>query len=183
MKTLLIGAARSGKSSLAQRWASERSQQVCTVVTGIPSDPEMAARIGAHRRERPAHWRVREEPVHLGGALREEAAAGAGVLLIDCLTLWLSNCLWPAPAVPTASEWQPDEALWAHERAALLTSLAACSAEIIVVSNEVGAGIVPLAAAARRYQDEHGRLNQDVAALCEQVFLVIAGLPLRLKPL
>lgn len=182
MKTLLIGAARSGKSSLAQHWANERSQQACTVVTGIASDAEMAARIGAHRRERPPHWRVREEPVHLGLALRE-AAAGGGVLLIDCLTLWISNCLWPAPAAPSASAWEPDEALWAHERADLLTSLAECSAETILVSNEVGAGIVPLAAAARRYQDEHGRLNQDVAALCDQVFLVVAGLPLRLKPL
>ncbi len=180
MKTLLIGAARSGKSSLAQCWASERSQQVCTVVTGTASDPEMAARICAHRRERPAHWRVREVPVHLGQVLREEAAAG-GVVLIDCLTLWISNCLWPASAALTASEWEVDEALWAHERAELLRSLAACSAEVILVSNEVGAGIVPLAAAARRYQDEHGRLNQDIAALCDQVFLVVAGLPLPLK--
>lgn len=183
MKTLLLGAARSGKSSLAQRWASERSQQVRMVVTGMPTDAEMTARICAHRQERPAHWRVREEPVHLGQALREEAAAGEGVLLIDCLTLWISNCLWPRPAAPSVAEWPVDEALWAQERAQLLTSLAACSAEVILVSNEVGAGIVPLAAAARRYQDEHGRLNQDIAALCDQVFLVVAGLPLSLKPL
>jgi adenosylcobinamide kinase / adenosylcobinamide-phosphate guanylyltransferase len=182
MRTLLIGAARSGKSSLAQRWAGERSQRVCALVTGMASDPEMAARICAHRRERPAHWRVREEPVHLAQALREEAVAGS-VLLIDCLTLWLSNCLWPAPAAQTTAEWAVNEELWAHERADLLTSLAACSAEVILVSNEVGAGIVPLAPAARRYQDEHGRLNQDIAALCDRVFLVVAGLPLSLKSL
>ena len=80
MRTLLIGGARSGKSALAQRWSSERSANVCTLVTGTESDPEMAARIAAHRRDRPSHWRVREEPIHLGRALREEIRFGPGGL-------------------------------------------------------------------------------------------------------
>ena len=91
MRTLLIGGARSGKSALAQRWSTERGSNVCTLVTGTESDPEMAARIAAHRRDRPSHWRVREEPIYLGRALRDES----GLILVDCLTLWISNCLWP----------------------------------------------------------------------------------------
>src|SRR5882762_1573496 len=118
MRTLLIGGARSGKSALALRWSNERSPNVCTLVTGTESDPEMVARIAAHRRERPAHWRVREEPVYLGRALREEADAtthayGSAtpslstanpLVLIDCLTLWISNCLWPPDHAPADAD-------------------------------------------------------------------------------
>src|SRR3984893_12153806 len=118
MRTLLIGGARSGKSALALRWANERSADVCMLVTGTESDPEMAERIAAHRRERPAHWRVREEPVHLGHTLREEgttltqrsASASSSsatitrVLLVDCLTLWISNCLWLPGQVTEGSD-------------------------------------------------------------------------------
>jgi adenosylcobinamide kinase / adenosylcobinamide-phosphate guanylyltransferase len=179
MKTLLIGAARSGKSSLAQRWADERCAQVCTLVSGVAGDAEMTARIAAHRRDRPPHWRVREEPVHLSAAVREESARGEVLLLIDCLTLWISNCLWPAGRDFAADG--ADEPTWRRERAALLAALAACPGEVILVSNEVGAGIVPTSPVARLFQDEQGRLNQDVAASCDEVFVVIAGLPLRLK--
>src|ERR1700712_4350116 len=116
MRTLLIGGARSGKSALAQRWANERSAQVCTLVTGTESDPEMVARIAAHRQERPAHWRVREEPVHLGHALRD---AGSSLILVDCLTLWISNCLWPPGAESV------DQTGWRHERDDFLAALKA----------------------------------------------------------
>jgi adenosylcobinamide kinase/adenosylcobinamide-phosphate guanylyltransferase len=177
MKTLLIGGARSGKTALAQRWATERSNQVCTLVTGTESDPEMIARITAHRRDRPVHWRVREEPVFLGRALREEGAAGE-LLLLDCLTLWIANCLW-TPAPDTSA---PNTARWHHERTDFLNALGASTAEIIIVSNEVGTGIVPDNAAARTFRDEQGWLNQSVAAVCSEVFFVAAGLPLRLKP-
>jgi len=175
MKTLLIGGARSGKSALAQRRVNERSRHVCVIATGTGSDPEMAARIAAHRNERPPHWRVREEPIRLGRALREESAsgnssAGPPVILLDCLTLWVSNCLWP------------DEAVWRRERADFLDALRACAADVVIVTNEVGTGIVPDNAAARSFRDEQGWLNQAVAALCEEVFLVTAGLALRLKP-
>jgi adenosylcobinamide kinase / adenosylcobinamide-phosphate guanylyltransferase len=177
MRTLLIGGARSGKSSLAALWAAERSHNVCCIVTATASDDEMAARINAHRRERPQHWRVREEPLRLGAALREEGRAG-DLLLVDCLTLWTANCLWPPQA---SSHLQADLPGWYTEREAFLSSLHATSNEMIIVSNEVGASLVPENAAARLFRDEQGRLNQLVAAVCDRVFLVTAGLALRLK--
>ena len=175
MSTLLIGAARSGKSSLAQRSSDERSTDVCALVTGTESDAEMAARIAAHRRERPSHWRVREEPIHLGGALRDEKS---GLVLVDCLTLWISNCLWP----PSQEASVPDYSVWRRERTSFLDALAECSLDVIIVTNEVGTGIVPGNAASRIFRDEQGWLNQAVAAACDEVFFVTAGLPLRLKP-
>lgn len=177
MRTLLIGGARSGKSSLGARWAQERSREVCCLVTAIASDEEMGARIAAHRRDRPAHWRVREAPVHLGAALLEEAK-GEGAILIDCLTLWVANCLWP-PGESTAPS--PDFAGWRKERDMFLQALTACKGTVLIVTNEVGAGIVPAAAAARVFRDEHGWLNQAVASICDEVFLITAGLPLSLK--
>jgi adenosylcobinamide kinase/adenosylcobinamide-phosphate guanylyltransferase len=200
MRTLLIGGARSGKSALALRWSNERSSTVCTLVTGIETDPEMAARIAMHRRERPAHWRVREEPVQLGRAVREEGealaarpntpspdarlpgspskAARAPLLLIDCLTLWISNCLWPPAQVIEGNDY----ATWHRERDDFLDALGACSSEVIIVTNEVGTGIVPNNAASRVFRDEQGWLNQAVAAVCDEVFFVTAGLPMCLKP-
>ena len=178
MKTFLIGGARSGKSSLAARWADERSKSVCCVVTATASDDEMEARIEAHRRERPRHWRVREEPLRLSAAVTEESRSGE-LLLIDCLTLWTANCLWPP--MQLSVEPQPDLPGWHTERGAFLESLRNASGEIIIVSNEVGASLVPENAAARLFRDEQGRLNQLVAAACHSVFLVTAGLGLRLK--
>jgi adenosylcobinamide kinase/adenosylcobinamide-phosphate guanylyltransferase len=145
----------------------------------------MIARIDAHRRERPQHWRLREEPRRLSAAVRDESRAG-GLLLIDCLTLWTANCLWPPASAQegtpeAASDFQPDLAGWHAERDAFLTSVLTASSEIIIVSNEVGTGLVPDNAAARLFRDEQGRLNQLVAAACDAVFLVTAGLPLRLK--
>jgi adenosylcobinamide kinase / adenosylcobinamide-phosphate guanylyltransferase len=175
MRTFLLGGARSGKSSLAARWAAERSKSVCCVVTATVTDEEMAARIEAHRRERPEHWRVHEEPRQLSAAVREESRAG-GLLLVDCLTLWTANCLWPPP-----HDSQPDIAGWHAERDAFLTSVLTTPNEIIIVSNEVGTSLVPENAAARLFRDEQGRLNQLVAGVCDAVYLVTAGLPLRLK--
>jgi adenosylcobinamide kinase / adenosylcobinamide-phosphate guanylyltransferase len=213
MRTFLLGGARSGKSSLAARWAAERSNNVCCIVTATASDEEMAARISAHRRERPQHWRVREEPLRLGAALQEEGRTG-DMLLVDCLTLWTANCLWPpakwggdtqatagtrasggartqgaaqassgtqAASQQAPGDLQADLSGWHAERDAFLASLRATSSETIVVSNEVGTSLVPENAAARLFRDEQGRLNQLVAAACDSVFLVTAGLALRLK--
>jgi adenosylcobinamide kinase / adenosylcobinamide-phosphate guanylyltransferase len=175
MKTLLIGGARSGKSALALRRVNERSSNVCVIVTATGSDPEMAARIEAHRRERPSHWRLREEPVQLGRALREEGAPDRSsgrppVILVDCLTLWVSNCLWP------------DGEVWRRERTDFLEALRDCSAEVVIVTNEVGTGIVPDNTAGRTFRDEQGWLNQAAAAQCDEVLFVTAGLAMRLKP-
>jgi len=188
MKTFMIGGARSGKSSLAARWAAERSQKVCCVVTATVADDEMAARIQLHRRERPQHWRVREEPLRLDAALQEEARSG-DLLLVDCLTLWTANCLWPPTLMPTSTsdqtsattDFQPDLLGWHAQRDAFLNALRATQGEIIIVSNEVGTSLVPENAAARLFRDEQGRLNQLVAAACNEAFLVTAGLALRLK--
>ena len=176
MKTLIIGGSRSGKSALAVKWAAERSSSVCVIVTAVAADEEMAARIEAHRRERPAGWVVREAPVRLGAALEQESASGA-VVLVDCLTVWTANCLWQGPP-----DYRCDMPRWRHEREALLEALHRTQAETIVVTNEVGTGVVPDTPAGRRFRDEHGWLNQAVAAVCDEVFLVTAGLPLRLKP-
>jgi adenosylcobinamide kinase / adenosylcobinamide-phosphate guanylyltransferase len=192
LRTLLIGGARSGKSALALRWSNERSSNVCTLVTGTESDPEMIARIAAHRRERPAHWRVLEEPIYLGRALRTEAGSTTQVpasvplssstadtlVLVDCLTLWISNCLWP----PDQATADADFAIWRRERADFLDALNACKSDVIIVTNEVGTGIVPNNATSRVFRDEQGWLNQAVATVCDEVFFVTAGLPLRLKP-
>ncbi len=166
----------------------------------------MAERIAAHRRERPAHWRVRETPLRLAAALREEAAnslvsreatsqstprAGLrkpGLILVDCLTVWTANCLWPqfvteAIENPTAAEREvpPDITGWRRERDEFLDVLREIAANVILVSNEVGTGIVPERPAARVFRDEQGWLNQAVAAICDEAFWVTAGLPLRLK--
>jgi len=194
VKTLLVGGARSGKSTLAVRWAGERRLPVCCIVTAVAADAEMQSRIEAHRRARPPDWRLIEEPVHLERALREASREGA-VVLIDCVTLWISNCLWPNVADPSGARARhlpdevgeagdaggPDEAGWQRERAVFLDALATSSAEVLLVSNEVGAGIVPENAAARRFRDEQGWLNQRLAELCDSVYWIAAGLPLRLK--
>ncbi len=173
MRTLLIGGARCGKSALAQRWSDERSRDVCVLVTGTETDPEMAARIAAHRRARPAHWRVHEEPIHLGPALRR---LGDALVLVDCLTLWISNCLWP----PGGNE-VPDQAAWRAARTDFIDALSARTADTLIVTNEVGTGIVPDSASGRLFRDEQGWLNQAVAAVCDEVYFVTAGLPLCLK--
>ena len=153
----------------------------------------MSARIEAHRRERPAHWRIREEAVRLAPIVadhnaqrRAKGAAGGPLLLIDCLTLWTANCLWSSDRTgeppADAAGWVADSARWRAERDDLLAALRAFRGDVILVSNEVGLGIVPENAAARLFRDEHGWLNQAVAAECDEVYLVAAGLPLRMKP-
>ena len=180
MKTFLIGGARSGKSALATRWAQERSNDVCCIVTARASDPEMSARIRAHQRERPGHWRVREEPVRLGASLQHESQAAA-LLLVDCLTVWTSNCLWPQSLAAHSGSWPTDLDGWRTQREEFLSALSSSTSSLILVSNEVGTSIVPEHVAARVFRDEQGRLNQHVAAICDEVLFVTAGLPLRLK--
>jgi adenosylcobinamide kinase/adenosylcobinamide-phosphate guanylyltransferase len=128
----------------------------------------MSARIAMHRKQRPSSWRVIEEPVRLGATLRAATEAHA-VILIDCLTLWTSNCLWP-------------DNVWAAERESFLEALRDCSGRVIIVSNEVGTGIIPANAASRVFVDEQGWLNQSVAAACDEVYLAVAGIGVRIKP-
>jgi adenosylcobinamide kinase/adenosylcobinamide-phosphate guanylyltransferase len=163
---LVIGGARSGKSSLAERRAAESGLEVAYIATATVGDGEMAQRIAHHRERRPTHWRTVEEPLHLADALQREASAGR-LLLVDCLTLWLSNLLLGPGLEP--------------ERGRFLDTLGALPGRVILVSNEVGWGIVPANELARRFADEQGRLNQAVAAACRGVTLVVAGQALELK--
>lgn len=167
MKELILGGARSGKSALAERLADSSGLDVVYVATATAGDAEMAGRIAHHRKRRPAQWGVVEESRRLAAALQGAAAPGC-CLLVDCLTLWLNNVI-------------ADEALFRRERAALLETLPGLPGRVILVSNEVGMGIVPLGELSRRFCDEAGRLHQDLAQLCDRVTLVVAGLPLVLK--
>ena len=169
MRTLILGGARSGKSALAERLAA-RQADVVYIATAQARDGEMAARVAHHRERRPAQWRTIEEPLALAAALREHARDGRCVL-VDCLTLWLSNLLDEQRAVED----------WPRERDDLLHTLPTLPGEIILVSNEVGLGVVPLGELTRRFVDEAGRLHQHLAAPCERVLFVAAGLPLALK--
>lgn len=175
MKELILGGARSGKSTLALLRAHDSNREVLYLATATAGDAEMQARIERHRAERPAEWQTIECPLRLADALLQWDAAHR-CLVVDCLTLWLSNALWPMQA-----NGAPDEAAWQTERTALLECLPRLHAQVILVSNEVGMSIVPDNAVARRFRDEQGWLNQRVAALCERVTLVAAGLPLTLK--
>jgi adenosylcobinamide kinase / adenosylcobinamide-phosphate guanylyltransferase len=165
---LVIGAARSGKSSFARTLAENSGKIPLLIATAEARDAEMAARIAMHRAERGAAWQVVEEPHALLSVLRREAQAKK-VILVDCLTLWLSNRLLAGGAVEAEGD-------------ALAQALCDLAGPVIFVSNEVGAGIVPETEIGRCFRDAQGRLNQKLAAACTRVFLVAAGLPLVLKP-
>lgn len=169
MRTLILGGARSGKSALAERLAGESGRQVVYVATAQPRDEEMAERIAHHRARRPATWLAVEEPRQLAAVLQQHASADR-CILVDCLTLWLSNLLGDS-----------DEHRFEHERHRLLDTLPALPGDVLMVSNEVGLGIVPLGALTRRFVDEAGRLHQAIAALSERTIFVAAGLPLVMK--
>ncbi|HEV8695714.1 MAG TPA: bifunctional adenosylcobinamide kinase/adenosylcobinamide-phosphate guanylyltransferase [Lysobacter sp.] len=168
MHTLILGGARSGKSALAERLAQESGREVVYVATAQAGDAEMAARIAHHRTRRPAHWRCVEEPLALADALRMHARADRCVL-VDCLTLWLSNLL------------AADHGRFDRERDALLQTLHDLPGRVVLVSNEVGLGIVPMGELTRQFVDEAGRLHQALGARCARVIFVAAGLPLILK--
>lgn len=169
MHTLILGGARSGKSALAERLALASGREVAYIATAQALDAEMAARIDHHRARRPAHWHSVESPLALADTLHAQARAGRCVL-VDCLTLWLSNLLTHA-----------DAGLFERERDALLATLPQLQGEVLLVGNEVGLGIVPMGELSRRFVDEAGRLHQALGALCDRVVFVAAGLPLALK--
>lgn len=165
MKELILGGARSGKSAYAQRRAMQTGLPVTVIATATAEDAEMAARIAHHQATRPAGWRVIETPRALAATLRMQAAPGR-CLIVDCLTLWLMNVI---------------DGDFEAERRALIEALSCLPGEVLFVANEIGLGIVPLGEETRRFRDEAGRLNQDLAAACERVTFVVAGLPLPLK--
>jgi adenosylcobinamide kinase/adenosylcobinamide-phosphate guanylyltransferase len=170
--TFVVGGARSGKSAFAERLAAESGCPVTYVATARTGDAEFDARIAHHRARRPAHWSTLEVDVDLAGVLAQADAPGHCVL-VDCLTLWLANLLCPLDGVPRDD--------WPARIDALIGALDAPRARVVVVSNEIGLGVVPLGVETRRYVDELGRLNQRVAALATRVTLMVAGIPVAVK--
>jgi adenosylcobinamide kinase/adenosylcobinamide-phosphate guanylyltransferase len=169
MHELILGGARSGKSRLAEKLASESALAVTYIATSQALDGEMSARIAHHRERRPTAWGLIEEPLELARVLRDNAAPER-CLLVDCLTLWLTNLLM-----------LEDDARGVAERAPLLEALPHLPGHIILVSNETGLGVVPLGELSRRYVDEAGWLHQALAERCQRVVFTVAGLPMVLK--
>ena len=166
-RLLVLGGARSGKTRHALKAAEETGLDLVYVATASAGDEEMTSRIALHRSERGERWMTIEEGIDLPRMLVRESAPGR-VLLVDCLTLWLSNILFAELDIDAMS-------------AALVASLPRSKGPLIFVSNEVGLGIVPDNALSRRFRDAQGRLNQQMAEVCDKVVFIAAGLPLALK--
>jgi adenosylcobinamide kinase/adenosylcobinamide-phosphate guanylyltransferase len=169
MRELILGGVRSGKSRLAEQYANDSGLEVVYVATAQVRDAEMQQRIAHHQARRPAHWQVIEAGQNLAEVLQQQAADNRCVL-VDCLTLWLTQLLCDT-----------NETELRREVDALLAVLPPLPGHIILVSNETNMGIVPLGELSRRYCDEAGRLHQQVGALCERVIFTVAGLPLIVK--
>ena len=169
MKTLILGGVRSGKSRLAESLAVKTNKPVTYIATASPDDEEMAKRIETHKLHRPATWTIIEEPIDLANALKM-AANDDNCIIIDCLTLWITNLLLSR-----------EENCLEKSRNDLLACLQNFKNDIFIVSNETGLGIMPLGELTRKFGDEAGVTNQAIAVCCEQVVLTVAGLPLVLK--
>ena len=160
--TLVTGGARSGKSALAERLAARHGGSRIYIATAEVGDDEMSHRIAEHQRRRGTGWITLEEPLDLTGAL--DRSDGQGVRLVDCLTLWMANCRGSA------------------DIGALCMTLRQQTCPVVLVTNELGQGIVPGNALARQFRDRHGWMNQAVAQIADQVWLSVSGQPMRLKP-
>ncbi len=173
MNQLIFGGARSGKSRLAEQLTQAYGRNIAYIATADTRfhDEEMMARVEHHKRQRPAHWQTIEQPLQLGQQLKQ-LDRHYDAIMVDCLTLWLTNALM--------AEAQ-DADCWQREKAELLTALPDMTTPVIMVSNEVGMGIVPLGELNRRFVDEGGFLNQALAQACERTVFTAAGLPLVLK--
>jgi len=175
--TLILGGARSGKSAHAQQLARERGgDDVLFVATAQAHDDEMETRIAAHRADRPAAWRTLEVPRHVGEAISQ--AGLCGVVLVDCLTLLLSNAV---VALPESASTAEAEAVALAEVEELIAAYRRGMASWIVISNEVGLGLVPPYPMGRAYRDALGRANQHLAAEADEVLFMVAGIPMKVK--
>ena len=169
MIQFILGGARSGKSRLAEQTAIASNKPVTYIATAQAWDNEMQERIVHHQAQRPAAWTLVEEPLHLAARLKQLDQAGH-VILVDCLTLWMSNLLM-----------QKDENIQADECAQLLQVLPSLQAEILLVSNETGLGVVPMGQISRKFVDESGRLHQQLGQIADKVIFCVAGFPMILK--
>jgi len=168
--SLVLGGARSGKSVYAEGLAKKANQTVVYVATAKVRDDAIAERVSLHQQSRPTDWLTVESPLELGAVLEEHAVAGTTVL-VDCLTMWVTNLLCE----------EDSNAKLAQQQQVLFSALETVTGDVIFVSNEVGMGIIPMGELTRDYVDIAGRLHQDIAALADHVVLIVAGLPLMLK--
>jgi adenosylcobinamide kinase/adenosylcobinamide-phosphate guanylyltransferase len=164
---LITGGARSGKSSFAEQRVREFGAPLVYIATAEAFDNEMKDRVALHQARRGPDWQTFHAPLNLSQALRE--ADGKGPCLVDCLTIWLNNMIFAEQETVTAAD---------H----LVTAIVARSDPVVLVTNEVGSGIVPENALARRFRDEAGRMNQIIAAAVDEVYVSISGIPVRIKP-
>lgn len=174
MHHLILGGQRSGKSRFAERlgmaWLAQGgSRQVSVVATALDGDDEMRARIERHRLDRPAGFATLEASHDLAACICDHSQPDH-LLIVDCLTLWVTN--WLMPATPVS-----DTTAWVQARADLLSALADAAGPVALVSNEIGWGVIPMGNEVRQFVDELGRLNQDVAQRCDRITLMAAGQP------
>ena len=169
MLQLILGGARSGKSRLAEQTAISTQLAVTYIATAQALDPEMQSRIAHHQNQRPAHWSLVEEPLFLAKTLQKIDRPNQ-IILVDCLTLWLTNLLL-----------LEDQDVQAFECKQLIEILPKLQSEIILVSNETGLGVVPLGEISRRFVDEAGRLHQTLGQMADKVVFCVAGFPMILK--
>ncbi len=172
---VVLGGARSGKTQYAQDRATQLGGRVIYVATATADDDEMRERIGRHRAARPATWQTLERAIQLGEAMRQLVC---DVVIVDCVTLWLSNVLL---ALSDAVTTEQAEAHAHAESSALLDAWRVSDYTLILVSNEVGLGLVPPYPLGRIYRDLLGRVNQQLAQAADEVIFMVAGLPMRLK--
>lgn len=182
INTLIIGGARSGKSRFAQEFALRTGEPVLFIATAVAGDQEMRQRIEEHRKQRPAAWTTVEATTHIGRQI-ERKIGGAKVVIVDCITLLVSNILGQ---YHDQSGEQINSSLMEQQLTAEIDELVECinkvEASFIIVSNEVGLGLVPANSLGRLYRDLLGRANQMLAQCVDEVYLMVAGLPMKITP-
>lgn len=166
---LILGGARSGKSRFAEQQVLHSNKRPVYIATSPVVDDETAKRIAMHQARRDQRWQNIEQTTALASTLKQHAANDSAIL-VDCLTLWLGNCLFAK-----------DKALWLKERQALLEALPTLAGDVYLVSNEIGSGVVPMGAETRQFVDELGFLHQEIAQIADKASLLVAGLEQRLK--
>ncbi len=169
MNTLVLGGIKSGKSRLAESIATDSKKPVVYIATASAGDEEMRQRIEHHKKSRPSEWQVIEEPINLGRGIKAHSTSQTCVL-VDCLTLWLTNLLM-----------QENNQILNQQKAELIISIRESSGPVVLVSNESSMGVVPMGELTRKFCDEAGLLHQELAALCDTVVFTVAGLPHYLK--
>lgn len=169
LNTLVLGGIKSGKSRFAESLATDTKKSVLYIATALPDDDEMRQRIEHHKKSRPPQWQIIEEPIEVGRIIKKHSTAQT-CLLIDCLTLWLTNLLM-----------HENKQILQQQKTELINSIADAPGSIVLVSNETSMGIVPMGELTRQFCDEAGLLHQELAALCDNVVLTVAGLPHYLK--